>query len=40
MSDFFTDGQDISSIAKVALSIQQPWAWLIVEGHKDIENRT
>jgi hypothetical protein len=23
----------------VALSIQQPWAWLIVQGHKDIENR-
>lgn len=23
-----------------ALSIMQPWAWLIVQGHKDIENRT
>ena len=23
-----------------ALSIRQPWAWLIVNGHKDIENRT
>lgn len=22
------------------LSIQQPWAWLIAAGHKDIENRT
>lgn len=22
-----------------ALSIMQPWAWLIVNGHKDIENR-
>lgn len=22
------------------LSIMQPWAWLIVNGHKDIENRT
>lgn len=22
-----------------ALSIRQPWAWLIVHGHKDIENR-
>ncbi len=22
-----------------ALSIQQPWTWLIVNGHKDIENR-
>src|SRR5256885_16745865 len=23
-----------------ALSIRQPWAWLVVSGHKDIENRT
>ncbi|WP_075357884.1 ASCH domain-containing protein [Caballeronia sordidicola] len=23
----------------IALSIRQPWAWLIVNGHKDIENR-
>ncbi len=23
-----------------ALSVRQPWAWLIVHGHKDIENRT
>ena len=23
-----------------ALSIRQPWAWLIVEGWKDVENRT
>jgi hypothetical protein len=23
-----------------ALSIRQPWAWLIVQGHKDVENRT
>lgn len=23
-----------------ALSILQPWAWLIVHGHKDIENRS
>jgi len=22
------------------LSIRQPWAWLITNGHKDIENRT
>ena len=22
-----------------AISIRQPWAWLIVNGHKDIENR-
>lgn len=25
---------------QTALSIRQPWAWLIVNGHKDIENRT
>jgi hypothetical protein len=24
----------------VALSIMQPWAWLIAHGYKDIENRT
>jgi hypothetical protein len=24
----------------VSLSIRQPWAWLIVNGHKDVENRT
>jgi hypothetical protein len=23
-----------------ALSIMQPWAWLIVAGHKNVENRT
>lgn len=23
-----------------ALSVRQPWAWLIVEGHKPLENRT
>ena len=23
-----------------ALSIHQPWAWLVATGHKDIENRT
>ena len=23
-----------------AISIQQPWAWLIVNGYKDVENRT
>jgi hypothetical protein len=28
------------SAEMIALSIQQPWAWLIVQGHKDIENRT
>ena len=24
---------------EIALSIRQPWAWLIVNGYKDIENR-
>lgn len=24
----------------LALSIRQPWAWLIVHGFKDVENRT
>ncbi|AZG13828.1 ASCH domain-containing protein [Cupriavidus pauculus] len=28
------------SLPTKALSIRQPWAWLIVNGHKDIENRT
>ena len=23
----------------VALSVRQPWAWLIVNGYKDVENR-
>jgi hypothetical protein len=23
-----------------ALSVSQPWAWLIVQGHKDVENRS
>jgi len=23
----------------IALSVRQPWAWLIANGHKDIENR-
>lgn len=25
---------------KTALSIRQPWAWLIAHGHKKVENRT
>lgn len=28
------------NIPTVALSILQPWAWIIVRGHKAIENRT
>jgi hypothetical protein len=27
-------------IPQIALSIQQPWAWAITEGGKDIENRS
>jgi hypothetical protein len=23
-----------------ALSVRQPWAWLIVNGYKDVENRS
>jgi hypothetical protein len=29
----------MGAISVKALSILQPWAWLIVNGHKDIENR-
>lgn len=29
-----------SQLPTVALSIMQPWAWLIVNGYKDVENRT
>lgn len=29
----------MSDAELLALSIQQPWAWLIAAGHKDIENR-
>jgi len=28
------------NLPSVALSVRQPWAWLIVNGHKDVENRT
>lgn len=27
------------SLPEIALSVRQPWAWAIVAGHKDIENR-
>lgn len=27
-------------MVKRCLSIQQPWAWLIANGHKDVENRS
>jgi len=32
--------QSSDSDSMKALSIRQPWAWLIVNGYKDIENRT
>lgn len=32
--------QEIRIKRGLALSIQQPWAWLIVNGYKDVENRT
>jgi hypothetical protein len=31
---------DLCSACMSALSIMQPWAWLIAAGHKDVENRT
>jgi len=31
---------DATVIKGTALSIRQPWAWLIISGYKDIENRT
>jgi hypothetical protein len=27
-------------LPEIALSIHQPWAWAIVAGHKDVENRS
>ncbi len=36
-----TPGWALSDLAKLpALSIRQPWAWLIVNGGKNIENRS
>ena len=32
-------GKVFPDVPDFAVSIQQPWAWLIVNGHKDIENR-
>ena len=37
----FTDRENpMTKTPTAALSIMQPWAWLIVTGRKDIENRT
>lgn len=30
----------LATLPSVALSIQNPWAWLVVHGWKDVENRT
>lgn len=30
----------MSSLPPIAISIRQPWAWAIVAGHKDVENRS
>lgn len=30
----------MSDLPRLALSVRQPWAWAIVHGHKDIENRS
>ena len=30
----------MSTLPDIALSVQQPWAWAIVAGHKDVENRS
>ncbi|UJX40368.1 ASCH domain-containing protein [Desulfovibrio sp. JY] len=27
-------------IPRIAIAVQQPWAWLLVNGFKDVENRT
>src|SRR5690349_14501124 len=34
------DGAGCNSQEMKALSIRQPWAWLIVNGHKPVENRS
>jgi hypothetical protein len=33
-------GRGMSADSMSALSIRQPWAWFIVNGYKDIENRS
>ncbi len=30
----------MSALPQIALSVRQPWAWAIVAGHKDVENRS
>lgn len=33
------DAKGAKMLPKVALSVRQPWAWLIVNGWKNVENR-
>lgn len=41
MTDLLTEQQDLRPPLHLpALSIRQPWAWLIIHGGKDIENRS
>lgn len=36
---YYADLQKTGGLPTVAISIKQPWAWLIVNGWKDVENR-
>ncbi len=40
IADRSADQSPVSYQDAKVLSIRQPWAWLIVSGHKNIENRT
>lgn len=35
-----SDFPDYGDLPDIAISIMQPWAWLIVHGHKSVENRS
>lgn len=35
-----TQTEPPAPLPAVALSVRQPWAWAIVSGHKDVENRS
>lgn len=36
----FLEGARAMQVPAIALSVRQPWAWLIVHRHKGIENRS
>lgn len=36
---WYVEGQRMGLLPKVAISLKQPWAWLVAEGFKDMENR-